>query len=151
MAIEDWMPVLASTLGAITGVEQVYTYDDLPGVLTVFPCIVIMPTAGAANYSAGGPGVSMHQLQATLYVSAQILPEAYALAVPFVGRVLRKLAAHLQLGGLVSHLLPDPGGPFYQGPGAIEYGADADGQPRRHLGIIFRLEVKEIETIAVSA
>lgn len=150
--IDTWMPTLASKLGEITGVEQVHTYADLPAVLTVFPCLVIMPVAGpAANYSAGGLCISTHQLQATLYVSAQVLPEAYSLAVPFIGRVTRKLAANMQLDGLVAHVLPDPAGPWYQGPGGIDYGTDADGQPRRHLGLIFRLEVKESETFTVSA
>jgi len=158
MAIENWMSALASKLGEITGIEQVHTYADLPGVLTVFPSIVIMPTRGpSANYSAGGPNIALHQVQATLYVSAQVMPEAYALAVPFIGRVTRKLASALQLGGLtygsgrIHHVIPDPASPWYEGPGGIEYGTDSSGEPRRHLGIIFRLEVKETETFTVSA
>lgn len=158
MSIEHWMPALASKLGEITGIEQVHTYADLPAVLTVLPCLVIMPVAGPeANYSAGGPNISRHQLQATLYVSAQVLPEAYALAVPFIGRVTRKLASALQMGGLtygsgrVNHVIPDPAGPWYQGPGGIDYGTDSSGEPRRLLGIIFRIEVKETETFTVSA
>lgn len=152
MSIEDWTPTLANVFETISGVELVHTYDSLPAVLRVFPCVVILPTRGpTANYSAGGPNIGVHQLQATVYVSAQILPEAYALAVPFVGRVTRALAANLKLDGLVAHAIPDPAGPWYEGPGAIQYGFDAQGAPLQHLGIIFRIEVKEVETFTVSA
>lgn len=156
MSIENWTPALAATLGEITGIEQVYTYEDLPGVLQVFPCLVILPVRGPlADYSAGGPNISLHQVQATLYVSSQVLPEAYSLAVPFIGRMLRKLAGNLKLGGRVSHVLPDTTQPWYEGPGSIEYGTYIDpagsSVPRRHLGIIFRLEVKESEAFTVSA
>lgn len=151
MSIEDWMPALADTLGQVSDIEQVHTYLDLPGVLQVFPCFVVIPVRGNMNYSVGGPNIGLHSVQATLYVSAQVLPEAYAVAMPFIGRVTRKLAANMSLGGKVRHVLPDPAGPFYEGPGGIEYGTAADGTPRRHLGIIFRLEVKETETYTVSA
>lgn len=152
MSIEDWTPALTRVLGTVSGIESVHTYDDLPAVLRVFPSVIILPTRGpSANYSAGGPNISVHQVQATVYVSAQILPEAYALAVPFVGRVTRALAANLKLDGLVAHAIPDPAGPWYEGPGAIQYGVDANGTPIQHLGIIFRIEVKEIETFTVSA
>lgn len=151
MSIEDWMPALADTFGQITGMEQVHTFENLPAVLTVFPCTVIVPVRGWMNYSAGGPNLGLHRVQATVYVAAQVLPEAYSEAVPFIGRVTRKLAATMTLGGRVVHALPDPDGPFYQGPGGIDYGTDAQGAPRKHLGIIFLLEVKERETYTVSA
>lgn len=145
MAIDDWMPALASRLGTVDGVEQVHTHLDLPGSLLVFPCVVLLPLEGDCLYSAGGVNISFHQVQATLYVSAQILPEAYALAVPMIARVRDALAGGMTLGGLVAHVLPSAAGRFYQGPGSLRY-ADKD-----HLGIVFRLEVKEHETVTVSA
>lgn len=151
MAIEDWMDNLKSALGGITGIQQVHGYDDLPAVIRVTPCFIVLPLRGAFNYSAGGPNIGVHTLQATLYVSTQVLPEAYSLAIPFIGRVVRQMAANNKLGGTVQHWEPTPDFPFYEGPGAIEYGSDSQGTPLKLLGIIFRFEIKEIETYTVSA
>lgn len=151
MAIEDWMPNLKNALGGITGVEQVHGYDDLPAVIRVTPCFVVLPLRGTFNYSSGGPNIGVHTLQATLYVSAQVLPESYSLAIPFIGRLVRQMAANVKLGGLIEHWGPTPDFPLYEGPGSVEYGADSQGAPIKLLGIIFRFEVKEIETYTVSA
>lgn len=146
MTIETWMPALASVLAAVPDVEQVHTYEDLPGTLSVFPCVVVMPLSGSQSVSAGGLNIAIHQLRLTLFVSAQIIPEAAGRAVPFIARMRTALAASVTLGGLVAHLLPvGPPAPFYEGPGAIAY---AD---KTLMGINFTVEVKELEAITVSA
>lgn len=140
------MPALASVLAAVPDVEQVHTYEDLPGTLTAFPCYVVMPISGTQSLSAGGLNIAVHQLRLTLYVSAQVIPEAAGRAVPFIARTRTALAANVTLGGLVAHMLPSgPPEKFYEGPGAITY---AD---KPLMGINFTIEVKELESVAVSA
>lgn len=146
------MPTLAEKLAAVTGVQAVYfphptdTDAGLPGTLHVFPCIVMVPRMGSQVYSAGGPNIMVHRLRVTLYVTQQVLNEAYATATPFIKLVRDKLAANLTLGGLVDHVLPDTAqAMFYEGPGGIRY-----GEPE-HLGIVFYVEVKEHETVTVTA
>lgn len=145
MSIETWMPELKSVMEGVTGIEQVHVYNDLPGTLAVFPCLVIMPTRGGTQYGMSAPGVSVHQVQMTLYVAMQVLPEANGLAVPFIKLVRDELAANVTLGGTVAYVLP-PGLPadFYEGPGEIAYG------DKKHVGIIFHIVVKENETITVT-
>lgn len=150
--IEDWMPQLASTLGQISGIKQVHIWNDLPGVLLMFPSLIILPVEGTQTYGAGAPGIGMHYLRATLYTAPQVLPEAYGTAIPFIGHMTRKLAANLKLGGLswnggrIEHVLPfGRDGNWYRGPGAVAYG---DNQ---HIGIVFSIEVKENVTLTVTA
>lgn len=146
MAIEDWMPTLKTKLAAVTGVQQVHIYSDLPGSIMVFPSIVVLPTSGDQDVSAGGPNIAHHSVQATLYVAGQVLPEAYGQAVPFIKLVRNKIAANITLDGLVEHCLPlAPPQDWYSGPGEVRYG------DKVHVGIIFRLDVKEAETVTVTA
>lgn len=158
MALDDWMPALAQTLTEVSGVEAVYypsatgEESNLPGQLAVFPCLVILPERGTQHVAAGGPNEALHRVRVTLYAAAQVLPEAYGVAMPLIVRVLRKLATRITLGGLVAHCLPvPPPESWYEGPGAVVYGQTETGAPRAHLGVIFRLEVKEHETLTVSA
>lgn len=144
MGIESWMPVLADKMRTLNGISQVHTYENLPGTLSAFPALIILPTSGTPDYSAGGPCIFLYDVQLTLYVAGSVLPGAYSQAIPFIQRMRNKLAAHVTLDGMVSHCLPAT--PFFEGPGQLDYG-DA-----KHIGIIFRVEVKEIETgITVSA
>lgn len=152
MPIDDWMPTLKNNMAAIAGITggagQVHKYDELPGSIVVFPTMIILPIGGDQEYSLGGPDIAHHVVQLTLYVANQILPEAYAVAVPFIELVRNALAADIQLGGNCEHCLPvSSPAPFYEGPGAIEYAGQT------YLGIIFRVTVKENEsgTFAVSA
>lgn len=149
--IEDWMPELASKLGEIEGIRQVHAWDALPGALLLFPSLVILPVEGTQTYGAGSPGIGVHYLRATLYTSPQVLPEAYSTAIPFIGRMTRKLAANLKLsgfswdGGRVEHVLPfGRDGVWYRGPGAVSYGE------AQHIGIVFSIEVKENVTLTVA-
>lgn len=158
MAISDWMPTLITKLGAITGLaavgsqpHRVRGYTDLPAALVELPTLIVMPLRAMHEYSAGGPAIWVHQLQATLYVHGGVLPEAFQTAIPYIKLVRDKMAANVTLGGLswsggrVDHWLPQPEAPFYEGPGRVTY-AGADGGEREYLGLIFRMEVKEIET-----
>jgi len=143
MAIEDWMPTLASLLAETPGLVQVHTYEDLPATLSVFPCLVILPERGTQMF--GGPNIARHEVRAVLYVAGQLLPEAYATAVPFIRLFRNKLAGRIQLGLTnIEHAIPAPGN-WYEGPGAIKYG------DKELTGIIFRIEIKETETFSVSA
>lgn len=148
MPIDDWMPTLSTNMQAVAGIEQSHKYDELPATLHVFPCTIILPIGGDQEYSLGGPAIMHHVVQITLYVASQILPEAYAVAVPFIELIRNALAADIQLGGNCEYCLPVTSpAPFYEGPGAITYG------DKEHLGIKFMVTVKENEsgTYPVSA
>lgn len=133
------MPVLVGKMKEVAGIEQVHSYEDLPGAIGATPTMIIMPLEGVFDYSAGGPNTGHHEIQATLYVSSQMLPSAYGLAVPFIELVLHKIAGNMTLDNNVEHCLPSKDAPFYDGPGGILYAKN------QYLGIIFRLEVKENE------
>ena len=141
MPIDDWMPTLVANMEAVVGIEQAHQYDDLPAKITVVPSMIILPAGGDQEYSLGGPNVAYHVVNMTLYVAIQVLPEAYAVAVPFIELVRNALAADMQLGANCEHCLPVTApAPFYEGPGSIEYG------DKQHLGIIFHIIVKENES-----
>lgn len=153
MSIEDWHPTLIAKLGSITGLaasgtqpHRVRGYLDLPATLLEAPTGILLPLRAPHTYSAGGPAVWVHELLFNIYAPGLVLPEAYKLLVPFIKLVRDKMAANLKLGGLswsggrVEHWLPLTDAPFYEGPAAIRYGET------EYQGIIFRMELKEIET-----
>ena len=141
MPINDWMPTLVANMEAVAGIEQAHQYDDLPATIQVFPSMLILPIGGDQEYSVGGPNVAYHVVNMTLYVTSQVLPEAYGKAVPFIELVRNALAADIQLGGNCTHCLPVTApAPFYEGPGSIDYG------DKQHLGIIFHIIIKENES-----
>lgn len=135
MSIADWMPTLKTNIAAVTGITQAHTYLDIPGTIQAFPTAIIMPVGGQIAYSVGGPKIEMTDVQITLYVSGQILPEAMGLAVPFIALIRDKLAGDVQLGGTVQYILPAED--WFEGPGGIQYG------DKQLVGIIFRYIVKE--------
>lgn len=144
MAIQDWMGALKSLMERVEGMGTVRAYDDLPGTLGGYPVMIIMPVSGSQKYS---PGIGIHRVEMTLYVTNQVMAESYSRAVPFIKLVRDKLASDVTLGGLVQHMVPpEPPGLFYEGPGAIGYmfGDTA------HVGIKFYVDVKDLETINVS-
>lgn len=144
--IEDWMATLADKLSQVEGIQAVYTYEDMPGALIEFPALVILPKRGSQSYGASAPGVALHDVQMTLYVAGQFLPEAQGAAVPFIARIRRQLAKNVTMAGTMAYILPpEEPNPFYEGPGGIRYG-DAT-----LTGIIFNVRVKEVETIVVEA
>lgn len=139
------MGTLKTKLAAVTGIKQVHKYDELPGTLSVFPSLIILPRYGDQEYSLGGPRVAHHRIELTLYLAAQVLPEAMGLAVPFIKLVRDKLATCITLDGTVTHILPPPAPDrFYDGPGMIPYG------DKQHTGIKFYFDVKEKETFTVT-
>lgn len=152
MSIDDWMPTLIGKLGQIPGLAQgsqphrVRGYLDLPGAIDEAPTGIVMPVRATHHYSAGGPAIWVHELQFNIYTPGLVLPEAYKLLVPFIGLVRDKMAANVTLGGLswsggrVAHWLPLTDAAFYEGPAAIGYNGG------EYQGIIFHMEVKEVET-----
>lgn len=141
MPIDDWMPTLSTNMEAVVGIVQSHKYDELPGTIMVFPSMIILPVGGDQDYSLGGPNVAYHVVKMTLYVAISVLPEAYAVAVPFIELVRNKLASDMQLGANCQHCLPVRApAPFYEGPGGITYG------DKEHLGIIFNIIIKENES-----
>jgi hypothetical protein len=140
MALHNWMPVLVGKMREVEGIEQVHSYDDLPGSIGASPTMIILPLEGVFDYSVGGPNTGHHEIQATLYLTSQMAPEAYATVVPFIELVRDKLAGNLTLDNNVEHCLPSQAAPFYDGPGGIRYAGNM------YLGIIFRLTVKENES-----
>jgi len=126
--------------------QKVYTFENLPGSLAAFPATVIMPTGGSQEYSAGGPGLAWHDVQANVYMASQTLPEAMANGIRMLVEIRNRLAAHVTLDGSVNYVLPvAPPALWYEGPGQLAFG------DKVHTGFILRLTVKETEAITVSA
>ena len=140
MPLDDWMPTLKDKMQEIGELERVFTYDDMPAALAVFPCMIILPVEGSFEYSAGGPQRDRHEVQLTVYTAGQILGQAMGQAVPFIKLVKEKLAASISLDDKVVSILPSAQAPSYDGPGGIRYGESM------HSGIIFRYHVKEKAT-----
>ena len=140
MPLEDWMPTAKVKMQEIVELERVFTYDDMPAALAVFPCMIMLPVDGQFEYSAGGPQRDRHELQLTVYTAGQILGQAMGQAVPFIKLVKEKLAASISLDDKVVSILPSAQAPSYDGPGGIRYGESM------HSGIIFRYHVKEKAT-----
>ena len=143
MAIEDWMGALKDLMLSVEGIITVRSYDDLPGSLAGYPGMIIMPVGGSQDYS---PGISIHRVELTLYLTSQVLPEAYGKATLLIKKVRDKLASDVTLGGLVQHVAPPEGGDFYEGPGSMGYRFSNT----EHVGIKFFVNVKDLETINVS-
>ena len=140
MSLDTWMPVLKTKLGEVSGIKQVHKYDELPAALMVFPCAIITLREGDFGYGTGGPLLSTHDIQITIYTSAQVLPEAHNVAASYIVPVRNKLAANMKLDLTVKAIMPSPDGPTYQGPGQITY---AD---KVHVGVTFFYQVLEDET-----
>lgn len=138
--IDAWMPTLKAKLAEISGLQAVYPYNELPASLMNMPCAVITTGSGDFSYGLGEPALGEHEVQITIYTSAQILPEAHNVAAGFIGPVRNKLAANIKLGGTVVKILPSPDRPTYEGPGQIPY---AD---KTHIGVAFHYRVYENET-----
>lgn len=145
MAIENWKDELTKVLSEISGIEEVRAYDDLPGQIMASPTLIWFPENGRQSYGMGSPAVAFHRVKLSLLISVALLPEGAGRAVPLIAAVRNKLAQHIQLGGTVTQLIPNPDGLFYEGPAAIMYG------DRTYTGVNFYLEVKEVERITVSA
>jgi hypothetical protein len=140
MPIATWMPKLKTKLAEVSGLIQVHQYDELPATLLVFPCAIITLKLGSYSYGTGGPLLADHEIQITVYTSAQILPEAHNVAAGFIEPVRNKLAANMKLDGTVKAISPTSEGPTYQGPGQITYGDKA------HVGVAFHYRIFEDET-----
>ena len=144
MSIATWIGTLNTNIAAVTGMGQVHDYRDLPGSIQVFPTALIMPVSGTQTGGKSAPGIAIHEVQVTLYVAAQVMPEALTLAVPFIALVRDKIYSDVTLGGTCYHCLPRADGNFYDGPGGLVYG------DKTLCGIMFHLSVKEIETFTTA-
>jgi hypothetical protein len=145
MAIDHWMPTLRTNLATVTGISQAHTYLDLPGSIQTFPTLLIVPVSGTQPGGVSAPGIALHNVQVTLYVANQIIPEALGAAVPFIELIRNEIYAHVTLSSNCSYCLPASDGLFYEGPGAIVYG------DKTLCGIVFHLTVKETEALTVAA
>ena len=145
MTIENWKEELTGVLSGISGIEEVRAYDDLPGQIVVSPTLIWFPVSGPQSYGMGSPAIAFHRVQLSLFISVALLPEGVGRAVPFIAKVRNELAQHIQLGGTVTQMIPDPNGNYYEGPATMMYG------DRTYTGVNFYIEVKEVERIAVHA
>jgi hypothetical protein len=144
MAIDDWAPTLKAKIAEISGMKQVHKHDELPGTIMTYPSAIILPERGSQEISS--IGTAIHKVRVTVFFAAQLLPEAYATAVPYIALMRNKIAANIKLDGTVEHCKPpDPPADFYVGPGSKEWSG------KTYLAIDFFLEIKENETFTISA
>lgn len=138
MTIETWGPKLTEVLAAVDGMTQVDQFNDLPGVIDVFPSSVWLPTGiPILTYGLSTPTIMITQVQITTYFSASLLPTGVGEAVLFTSKILRALAANMTLGGTVNCIMPRADGPVAEGPAGLSYGTGV------FTGVNFFYEVKE--------
>ncbi len=98
--IETWAPELTSILEGVTGVKQVHPYDKLPGKIGVNGSVIWLPVSGPElTYGLSTPNIQITQVQITLYLTVQLLPQGVGKAIPFIDRIPRALAANMTLNG----------------------------------------------------
>ena len=146
MSIETWGPKVTAKLKEITQIKEVRGYDDLTPTITAFPTAIWLPLSGRQSYGLGAPVVSIMRIQITLYLNVTLLPEGVKAAVPFIKLIRDKLAANMKLDGTVNYILPPTDGNYFEGPASMTYNPQDV-----FTGINFYYDVKEIETITVSA
>ena len=151
MALIDWMPILASKIKEIDGLDGGVRYTPrqdpnepgLPKGLGEFPVALIIPGVGMELAYSGSAIIAEHTaVTITLYTAQGFLPEAADIAVPFIERIKNKLAINYSLDWTVSHV--EPLAPWWGGPGGFEYASQI------YTGINFFYQVKEKVSIAIS-
>lgn len=151
MALQDFLPALASQIGEISGIDGNVFYPDieggdkdLPSRLLTTPCVTIIPLTGAQMF--GGSYIATHQLEVVFYVCPSYTPATLGLAVPYIKRMRDKLASRMQLGlsSIVQHASSSPGN-FYEGPRGYTYAEEP------FTGIKFFIEVKESDPFTLAA
>lgn len=157
MPVDDWAPEIKTHMEAVHVAAQaaeeipntgaVYSYDEWPGALLVFPATLIGTLGGTQDYSLGGPCIAFHNVTLWVYFTQGIsLSEAQAMAWPFVERVRNKFAGDMKLNSKVNIFHPpEHPAPYYDGPGILEYAG------KQFAGLIFNYLLKETETFTVSA
>ena len=144
--IETWAPELTSILAGVTGVKQVHPYDKLPGKIGVNGSIIWLPVSGPVlTYGLSAPNIQITQVQITLYMTVQLLPQGVGKAIPFIDRIPRALAANMTLNGKANYILPRTDGPAWEGPAYLAYNGD-----QTLTGINFWYNVKEMLNFTVS-
>lgn len=152
MALEDFLPALASQIGEISGLDGnvYYPHPDngngdtgLPAKLIVTPCAAIIPLTGIQMF--GGSYVATHQLEVIVYACASYNPTTLGLAIPFIKLMRDKLGGKISLGlSSVQHATSALGN-FYEGPRGYNYAEEP------YTGVKFFVEVKEVDTFTVAA
>lgn len=152
MALEDFLPALASQIGEISGLDGnvYYPHPDngngdtgLPAKLIVTPCATIIPLTGIQMF--GGSYVATHQLEVIVFVCAAYNTTTLGLGIPFIRLMRDKLASRVQLGlPSVQHATSAPGN-FYEGPRGYTYAEEP------YTGVKFFVEVKEVDVFTVAA
>ncbi len=144
MALIDWMPILASKILEIDGLDGGVRYTPrqdpsepgLPKGLGEFPIALIIPGVGMELTYASQAIIADHTaVTITLYTAQGLLPEAVDIAIGFVEKVKVKLAASNTLDGTVSHI--EPLAPWWEGPAGLEYASQL------YTGVNFFYQVKE--------
>jgi len=139
MSIQAIITELATLEAGITGIAA--AYDETPDSLSEFPCFINYPKSGRLHFSATNGGQSDHTIVCELRYSKLISTEAEAKMRPFVKLFRDKLAANLTLNGTVDTINDI----------RYEYGRLGTMAGEEYLVIRFEVDVKETETITVSA
>ncbi len=137
---DTWMPVLKTKVAAVSGLEAVFGYNEIPPKLDGFPCAVILFKRGDWDYSTGGPCKGWYDVQIIVFTAPQILAEAHSVAAGFIKPMRNAIAGAIKLDGNVLQIMPSPDAPTFQGPGQIDWA----GMP--HVGVAFNYRVDVNET-----
>lgn len=99
-AFEDVLTQLATVERTITGVKE--AYDRTPEKLVVFPSFINYPARGETTMEAASQLHSLYTVVCELHVMRGVLPEAEAVARPFINRFEDAIFADPTLDSTVS-------------------------------------------------
>ena len=144
MSLITWMPTLADKIEEVAGLEGGVRYTPralesqpgLPAAIGEFPIALIVPSIGLElNYASKAIIAEHTAVVISLYTAQGFLPEAADIAIGFIDKIQKKLAASYTLDGTVSHI--EALAPWWEGPAGLEYAGEL------YTGINFFYTVKE--------
>ena len=135
MTIQAIITQLATVEAAIDGV--VAAYDETPESLNEFPCFINYPVSGTYRCGSGTMKAGIQTIGAELHVTREVLPEAEAVARPFIDLFTDAIFEDIQLDSncvAVTEI-------------RWEYG-QLKFANETHLGVKFLLDVSVRETVS---
>lgn len=135
MTIAAIITQLATVEATISGV--VAAYDETPESLNEFPCFINYPISGTYKCGSGTQKAGIQTIGVELHVTREVLPEAEAVARPFIDLFTDAIFADIQLDNTCVSVTEI----------RWEYG-ELKFANETHLGIKFMLDVSVRETVS---
>jgi len=103
MTVAAVITKLAEIESGLSGIK--HAYDETPEALTVFPCCINYPLRGTITGGPAGVRTGIHVVVCEFHLSRQILPQAEAMARPYIDSFANAIWSDPRLGGVVDTVL----------------------------------------------